>query len=229
MLDTLPWPHTLGDFRLRPFPFDKTGEPNQYINYIGTFSTLKAMAYDIKTPDPYQSKFMAHKIRPSIVTTAAVLAGLASLELYKIIDGRFDTKAYKNASIDLAVPFIELHDPVASLMAVFQGNNDQLTMDMTWGSFALEDITLQQLLDYFERYGISVTGLIFGANLLYASFLPSRNGGDRLGMQLSKLVEMVSGKPVPRHHRCFIIDVIGEDKDGEDIELPCIKVKLEAS
>jgi len=43
---------------------------------------------------------------------------------------------------------------------------------------------------------------------------------------MSKLVETVSKKPLPPHTRQITFDVCVNDRDGEDVEVPYVLIKL---
>lgn len=59
-----------------------------------------------------QTKKIAGRIIPAISTTTSVVAGLASLELFKLAQAdRLPLSAYRNAFINLAGPFFALTEP----------------------------------------------------------------------------------------------------------------------
>ena len=43
---------------------------------------------------------------------------------------------------------------------------------------------------------------------------------------MSKLVEHVSKKPIPEHQKEVIFEIVAEDMNEEDVEVPYIKVKI---
>lgn len=73
-----------------------------------------------------QTKKIAGRIIPAIATTTAVVAGLASLELFKLAQAPAKPLgAYKNAFINLAGPFFALTEPMEAT-PVAMGENGQV-------------------------------------------------------------------------------------------------------
>lgn len=154
------------------------------------------------------------------------MTGLVVLELYKVLDGKTDLEQYKNGFINLALPFFGFSEPIASPKVEYRGPNGKVTLDKIWDRFEVPDFTLQELIDDFEKRGLTISMLSSGVSLLYASFFPPSKMKDRYALSLSKLVETISRKPIPEHQTEVIFEVVVEDLDGEDVEVPFIKVKV---
>lgn len=206
--------------------FEKDDDTNYHIDFITAASNLRADNYKIEQADRHKTKFIAGKIIPAIATTTALVTGLVVLELYKIIDGKDDIEQYKNGFINLALPFFGFSEPVASPKVEYKGPNGKVTLDKIWDRFELEDITLNELIKDFESRGLAISMLSSGVSLLYASFFPPAKMKDRYAMKLSELVMTVSRKAIPEHQKEVIFEVVTEDVDGEDVEVPYIKVRV---
>lgn len=180
---SLPQPKSLGDFRLEPVEFEKDDDTNFHIDFITAASNLRAENYKIQTADRHKTKFIAGKIIPAIATTTALVTGLVVLELYKIIDGKDDIEQYKNGFVNLALPFFGFSEPIASPKGKYQGPDGEVTIDKLWDRFETEDVTLQQLIDNFQKKGLSISMISSGVSLLYASFYPPSKNKDRLPMK----------------------------------------------
>lgn len=222
---SLPEPSTLAGYRLTPLEFEKDDDTNHHIEFISAASNCRALNYAIETADRSKTKFIAGKIIPAIATTTALVTGLVCLELYKVVDGTKKLEDYKNGFINLALPFFGFSEPIQSQTGKY---NDK-TYDQIWDRFELtgKDLTLQNLLDYFEKEeGLEITMLSYGVSLLYASFFPPKKLKDRLPMKLTDLIKEVSKKEVPAHVKNLIFEVCCDDKEGEDVEVPYVCVTL---
>lgn len=224
---SIPSAADLSGFQLTPVDFEKDDDSNHHIDFITACSNLRAENYKIEPADRHKTKFIAGKIIPAIATTTALVTGLVVFELYKVIDGKDDLEQYKNGFINLALPFFGFSEPIASPKVVYQGPDGKVTLDKIWDRFEVDDITLQELLDYFKAKGLSVSMLSSGVSLLYAAFFPPSKLKDRYPLKLSKLVETISKKPIPAHQKEVIFEIVAEDANDEDVEVPYIKVKVQ--
>lgn len=144
----------------------------------------------------------------------------------KIIDGKDDIEQYKNGFVNLALPFFGFSEPIGSPKMEYKGPNGMVKLDKIWDRFEVEDITLQELIVHFEEKGLTISMLSSGVSLLFASFFPPAKMKDRYAMKLSTLVSTVSRKPIPSHQKELIFEVVTEDVDGEDVEVPYIKARI---
>jgi ubiquitin-activating enzyme E1 len=182
IIDQLPAPKSLAGFKLEPVEFEKDDDTNHHIDFIAAASNLRAENYKIETADRHKTKFIAGKIIPAIATTTALVTGLVNLELYKIIDGKTDIEQYKNGFINLALPFFGFSEPIASPKGKYQGPDGEVTIDKLWDRFEVEDITLKEFVDHFEKKGLSIQMVSSGVSLLYASFYAPAKLKDRMGL-----------------------------------------------
>ncbi|KAI0021269.1 hypothetical protein F4780DRAFT_738840 [Xylariomycetidae sp. FL0641] len=224
--DSLPPPSKLAGFKLTPVEFEKDDDTNHHIDFITCASNLRAENYKIEQADRHKTKFIAGKIIPAIATTTALVTGLVVLELYKIIDGKDDIEQYKNGFVNLALPFFGFSEPIGSPKMEFQGPDGKVVMDKIWDRFEVEDITLKELIDDFEKRGLTISMLSSGVSLLFASFFPASKLKERYPMKLSQLVESISKKPIPEHQRDVIFEIVAEDMNEEDVEVPYIKARI---
>jgi ubiquitin-activating enzyme E1 len=225
IIAALPTPKSMPAFRLNVVEFEKDDDTNHHIDFITSASNLRALNYSIQTADRHKTKFIAGKIIPAIATTTALVTGLVIFELLKIIDGKTDLEQYKNGFVNLALPFFGFSEPIASPKGKYQGKSGEVTIDKLWDRFEVDDITLQEFIKYFDDQGLSVTMVSSGVSLLYASFYPASKTKDRLPLKLSKLLETISRKPIPKHQKNIIFEITAEDITEEDVEIPYVMVR----
>jgi len=201
-------------YKMSPIIFEKDDDKNFHIDFIHAASNLRALGYGIKAVSRLDSKIIAGKIVPAIVTTTAVVVGFANLELYKIFSKNKKLEDYRNTFVNLALPFFGQAEPMKP--AVKKYVNTDYTI---WDRIDIKqgDITLQQLLLFFEKnYKITIDALAVGSALIYASYMSSKSK-DRLPKKLTEVVQEVTKKPLP-HGRYFMLEPTGLDLDGNEID-----------
>lgn len=216
----------MAGFKLQPVEFEKDDDTNHHIDFITAASNLRAENYKIELADRHKTKFIAGKIIPAIATTTALVTGLVILELYKVIDEKKTVEEYKNGFVNLALPFFGFSEPVASPKDKYKGKEGDVSIDKLWDRFEIEDMTLQEMLTWFENKGLTVTMLSSGVSLLYASFYPAAKLKERYPMKLSELVAHISKKPIPDHQQNVIFEICVEDAAEEDVEVPYVMMKM---
>ncbi|KAK9765192.1 E1 ubiquitin-activating protein [Basidiobolus ranarum] len=223
IIKALPAPSSLAGFRLSAIEFEKDDDTNFHIDFITAASNLRAQNYGITIANRHQTKFIAGKIIPAIATTTALVTGLVCLELYKLIDGRSQLEDFKNGFINLALPFFGFSEPIAA--PKFKYHDTEFTL---WDRFDVEgDITLQELINHFkENHNLEITMVSSGVSMLYSFFMPKKKLDERLPMKLSKLVVAVSKKPLPAHVGSLVMEICVNDRDGEDVEVPYVRVRI---
>ncbi|KAK9467961.1 hypothetical protein V1512DRAFT_236239 [Lipomyces arxii] len=224
LAESLPPPSSLAGYRLAPVEFEKDDDTNHHIDFITAASNLRALNYAIEPADRLRTKLIAGRIIPAIATTTGLVAGLVNLELYKVADAKTNIEMYKNGFVNLSLPFFGFSEPIASTRIKYGSKS----FDAIWDRFDLKgDITLRELLDYFtEEEKLTITMLSYGVSLLYASFYPQKKLQDKYSMPLTKLIETVSKKSVPKYKRTLIFEICAEDENEEEVEVPYISLKL---
>lgn len=222
LVASLPAPSTLAGYRLQPAEFEKDDDTNFHIDFITAASNLRATNYQIAPVDRHTTKGIAGKIIPAIATTTALATGLINLELYKLLDGKREIESYSNAFVNLALPFIAFSDPIAAPKHKY--NETEWTL---WSRFDVDDMPLRDFIQYFhDQHGLDIT-LVSGAMaMLYADFMPPKKKEERLGMKLSELLETVSKKPLEPHVTHVGLEIMADDRQGEDVEVPSVSVRI---
>ncbi|NXS14770.1 UBA1 enzyme, partial [Neodrepanis coruscans] len=84
---------------MEPIHFEKDNDI--HVDFITAASNLRAENYGIPPANWLMSKRIAGRIMPAIITTTAAVAGLACLEIYKLVWGCQDLSCYRNNNIFL--------------------------------------------------------------------------------------------------------------------------------
>ena len=102
-----------------------------------------------------------------------------------------------------------------------------MNMDKIWDRFDVPGtLTLKEFLEEFKKKkGLEITMLSCGVTLLYNSFFAAKQA-SRMNLTLPKLVETVSKKPIPSHAKDLIFEICADDEEGEDVEVPFVRVDL---
>ena len=99
------------DQKTSPVEFEKDDPTNFHIEFMGGVSNLRARNYKIEEVDNFKIKLIAGKIIPAIATTTAMVVGAVGIEIIKYLVGK-KADAYKNVTINLALPLWIFNDPI---------------------------------------------------------------------------------------------------------------------
>ncbi|XP_058054330.1 ubiquitin-like modifier-activating enzyme 1 isoform X1 [Anopheles bellator] len=211
------------DFTITPLEFEKDDDNNLHMDFIVAASNLRAANYKIPPADRHKSKLIAGKIMPAIATTTSLVAGCASLELYKLAQGFNTMDRFKNGFLNLALPFFTFSEPIQAKKSTYYGKEWTL-----WDRFEVKgELTLQEFLDYFEReHKLKITMLSQGVCMLYAFFMTKQKQQERLNLPMSEVVRKVSKKSIEPHVRALVFEICCNDDAGEDVEVPYVRYVL---
>jgi len=97
--------------QLRSIDYEK--DDSLHLQFIHAASSLRASNYDLEPVDEMKTRQIAGRIIPAISTTTAVTAGLACLEIYKMIVGvPPELECLRNSFVNLALPIFSSSEPI---------------------------------------------------------------------------------------------------------------------
>merc|ERR1719495_2035369 len=216
--------------KITPEEFEKDDDSNGHIDFIVACSNLRAMNYSIPPADRLKSKGIAGRIIPAIATTTSLVAGLVSLELFKMVQGHTNPEKFKNGFANLALPFFAFSEPLPAPKQKYYETEWTL-----WDRFEMEaiqpgtdrEMTLQEFMDYFQnQYKLEITMLSQGVSMLYSFFMQAAKREERMKMPVSEVVKSVSKKDIDPWVRAIVFELCCNDTDGEDVEVPYVKYNL---
>lgn len=112
---------------MEPISFEKDDDKNFHIDFIAAASNLRARSYNIKEASRLDSKVIAGKIIPAIVTTTASIVGFVNLELYKLhalVPKKLED--YRNTFLNLAIPTYQQSEPIPPITNKYHGQDTTL-------------------------------------------------------------------------------------------------------
>lgn len=206
-------------YKLNPIQFEKDDDTNYHMDVIAGLANMRARNYQIPEVDKLKAKLIAGRIIPAIATATAVATGLVCLELYKVLQKK-KIEAYRNTFCNLALPLFAMAEPIPP--KIFKYNDMQWSL---WDRWTLEgDLTLQEVLDWFESKNLRAYSISCGQSLLYNNIFPKHK--ERLPKKMSELITTVAKQEIPSGRSHFDVVVACEDEEGEDLDVPLVSIKF---
>lgn len=186
LIKTLPNVNTLGKLQITPHDFEKDDDTNYHIDFMTSSSNLRAINYDINIASRHTIKGIAGKIIPALATTTSVVAGLVTLELYKLIQGFDKLENYRNTFLNLALPYFGFSEPMKTKKSKI--GDKEYSM---WDTFIVKaSMTLKEFLDMFQNdHGIDIDTVTFGNAMLYSMLLNPKKMQARMNMTIKEIIE----------------------------------------
>lgn len=163
--------------------FEKDDETNGHVSFVSAASNLRAMTYGIPVADAMETRRVAGRIVPAMITTTGLVSALSCLELIKMLKG-LPLTTHRNAFVNLALPFFAFTTPLlAEEIANIGGRSftmwDRIAIKAS-SKMPTDDITLRQFIEKIKRSAklgddTEVSNISFGSYMIYANFL---NGED---------------------------------------------------
>lgn len=209
----------LGGVRVAPITFEKDDDTNYHMEAIAGLANMRARNYSIQEVDKLKAKLIAGRIIPAIATATAMATGFVCLEFYKVLQSK-KVEDFRNTFANLALPLFAMAEPIPPKKFTFQDLNWTL-----WDRWILEgDLTVQELLQWFEAKGLTAYSVSCGQSLIYNNIFPKHK--ERMGRKVSELVKEVAKMDIPANRAHFDIVVACEDDNGEDVDTPLVSIKF---
>ena len=167
--------------RLNLADFEKDDESNGHVAFVAAASNLRALSYGIAPADPMETRRVAGRIVPAMITTTGLVSALSCLELVKLLKG-VPLNIHRNAFVNLALPFFAFTSPLPA-EEVLGVNGKTHTI---WDSIVIkgssktpaELLTLNNFIEKAKKKagcedGVEISSISYGPYMIYANFLHS--------------------------------------------------------
>jgi ubiquitin-activating enzyme E1 len=175
--------------KINPLKLDINNSNNHHIEFLTFFSNARAANYNINLESKLKIKRILGNIRPSLITTESLLAGLATIEIYKIIQNHKTIKKYNDYDINLSIPLIKNIKPKKP--EIIKYSNQKFTI---WDNFEInKKITLRNLLLLFkEKHKISLNMIVCNSLIIYSFFTNKKKLKERMDMNIETIIKKIS-------------------------------------
>ena len=192
-----------------PVEFEKD---SWHADFIYSASNLRARNYGIIEQSKHYIRGVAGKIIPAIATTTAMVSGLATLEIMKVLT---KSESVKNSFLDLAHPMLCGVDPIECSKNVYSIGEREVTFTM-WDKKDIKNATLKEIIEELNNhYKDEVSMISEGSKILFWDI--SDKYKMNLDKKINEIVEIVDGQ------RYVFLTVLTED----DVDRETIRIVLE--
>ncbi len=226
---------------INPEEFEKDHDENGHIDFINAQGNLRARNYGIDECDRNETKKIAGKIIPTIITSTATVAGIASLQFYTMLQTN-KIEYFRNSIIYLHSNLYNFQIPSKPIKMKDKKYDDTLMEPLKaipegWNSWDRIEInetkTCGQLVDYLkEKYNIKVDMLSID-EIDINVFMGKNN--EKMNRKIEEAYEKKSKKKISEKKKYLIIQVVGsveetviEDETFKNVgvSFPTIKYAL---
>jgi ubiquitin-activating enzyme E1 len=155
--------------------FEKDNDNNYHINFILSFSNLRANNYNIENTDFLNAKEIAGNIIPAIASTTAAITGISCLQIYTLLQTD-NLMAFRNADLNLGIAIFDLYVPGKKIyIDDFINDKDVIEKKVVPRKFTVWDKidiigpnkTVKNIVDDFkEKYNVDIYYINYNCKLL---------------------------------------------------------------
>ena len=221
---------------LNPIKFEKDDDENFHINFILSFSNLRAINYDIEQGNFLTTKEVAGNIIPAIASTTAAVTGIVCLQIYTLLQTS-EIKLFKNISFNLALSEFDLSTPeekryIKDIPKSERSNAIKVIPNefTVWEKidFIGPNLKAKDIINYFkDKYNVEIDNINFNEITLVSTLL----GDDKdIEKSIEELIEENTDFRINEKTKYIQLEISGSDVDGQfDINTPKIRYCLKGN
>jgi len=199
--------------------FEKDDEGNGHVAFVTAASNLRAMAYGIPPADAMETRRVAGRIVPAMITTTGLVSALSCLELVKLLKG-LPLMSHRNAFVNLALPFFAFTSPMPAEEVIGVNGKTHTCWDRISikgsSNTPTQTMTLRKFLKKVQNKagcddGIEISSISYGPYMIYANFLHS----DDEELLETPLIDTVRDAVISEDDEDDMIEFEGETAEGE--------------
>ena len=221
---------------INPIKFEKDDDSNFHINFILSFSNLRAYNYNIEPSNFLNVKEIAGNIIPAIASTTAAVTGIVCLQIYTLIQTN-NIKLFKNIVFNLALSDFDLSTPEVKRYiedipkterssAIKAIPNKYTVWDKM--DFIGPNLKVKNIIEYFKNeYNVEIDNINFN-DITIAS--PILDGEEDLDKSIEELIKENTDFHINKKTKYIQLEITGSNVDGEfNISVPTIRYNLKGN
>lgn len=205
---------------LKPEEFEKDDITNWHIQFINASSNLRAINYGIPPSTLQETKGIAERIIPTIVTTTSVVSGLIVLEMIKYMLVKFNSiknkiENYRTTFVNLVDTTLVYSEPILAEQIEIAGQKFN-----SWTKFEYtEDTSLEKFKEYYENmFKAEISMIVYGTTMLYSNFMDCETDKTKT---ISEIIKQIN--PDVDFNEISILSIVST---VDDINLPEIHFRI---
>ena len=216
--------------RLKSIVFEKDNDQNNQINFILSFSNLRAKNYNIGQSNFLKAKKIAGNIIPAIASTTSAITGLSCIQIYNLIQTN-NIRLFRSGAFNLATSEFDLFIPEEKH---YTKNNPKtktnpeykvIPKEFTiWDKIDIKgpNLTIKSLVNEFkDKYNVDIDFINYNDKILASPM----NKDTNFNKTIEKLIEEKTGKKINKETKYIKLDLNSSIGDVE-ILTPTIRYIL---